>query len=599
MAEAGINHHGLSEVSRDRRFPSVLALEGLLTPEQLAQERVPSASQWEAMFCGVPVRGSQRFPKNVCLHKEQTQGIEPQVAYDVDSFLGFWRTLAAAKQGIQYQAASTSQQNLQTDVHLETNMFTSSGDSDQPARASLRMLRDVPHFQLGRVFGATNITVHVLFPHLPLAPGRDRFISMTQAQLARWTDGVMHPAIWRFYPAYHTQHLPATYADAWMASKAHQVEGRKVETASYQSQRAIVHHIRPEYLQGVWEAMLEIISDTPGLADFREPQLFFNAKGTKMSFQSLPVKPTLLDVMEHFESYLEPVMDLRLVDLDRFYVDVGKEICPHVSLLPGQDAHREQEAQVYSWKRCCLEEYMQWMYDGNPPSNKAQGQRYYHQNMLFEASSLTSVTPKLSQLRRGGLIYSQFYGSVKEITDAYKCKPFENDGMEEMALDPQIRRGAQSIAGGHRRETRIITQAYLESKKRAQGALRRSKGRSFGIREEHRITWELFQRLKTSLEAHDRSQLEMTLPDCPSYAWPVRTEVYLDFLWRSADKFATGFEVVRARCGRDMIPWGSTTMMIAFLRCLRFVMGGNQLRQEPALWWSKRTFDEDAMQPRV
>ena len=79
---------------------------------------------------------------------------------------------------------------------------------------------------------------------------------------------------------------------------------------------------------------------------------------------------------------------------------------------------------------------MQWMYDGKPLSKDAQGQRYYHQNMLRDASSLTSVTPKLSQLRRGGLIYSQFYNSVKEITDASKCKPFENDGMEDMALDP-------------------------------------------------------------------------------------------------------------------------------------------------------------------
>ena len=41
-------------------------------------------------------------------------------------------------------------------------------------------------------------------------------------------------------------------------------------------------------------------------------------------------------------------MDLRLVDIDRFYVDIGKEICPPISLLPGQEAHRGEEAQVYS-----------------------------------------------------------------------------------------------------------------------------------------------------------------------------------------------------------------------------------------------------------
>jgi hypothetical protein len=76
------------------------------------------------------------------------------------------------------------------------------------------------------------------------------------------------------------------------------------------------------------------------------------------------------------------------------------------------------------------------MYDGRPPAIHGQGQRYYEQNMLYDAASLTSVSPKLSKLRAGGIIYSQFYGSVKEISDAAKCKPFENDGLEEMALDP-------------------------------------------------------------------------------------------------------------------------------------------------------------------
>jgi len=55
--------------------------------------------------------------------------------------------------------------------------------------------------------------------------------------------------------------------------------------------------------------------------------------------------------------------------------------------------------------------------------------------MLHKAYALTSVTPKRSRLREGGLIYSQFYGSVKEISDASKCFPFDNDGLEEMALD--------------------------------------------------------------------------------------------------------------------------------------------------------------------
>jgi hypothetical protein len=83
------------------------------------------------------------------------------------------------------------------------------------------------------------------------------------------------------------------------------------------------------------------------------------------------------------------------------------------------------------------------------------------------------------------------------------------------------------------------------------------------------------------------------LDDCLSYAWPVRTEVYLGFLWRNADKFATGFEVVRARCNQEIVTWEQTKMMVMFLRCLRFVFDGHQLQREPALWWSQREYSND------
>ena len=216
--------------------------------------------------------------------------------------------------------------------------------------------------------------------------------------------------------------------------------------------------------------------------------------------------------------------------------------------------------------------------------------------MLYEASSLTSVTPKQSTLRKGGLVYSQFYGSVKEVSDAAKCRPFDNNALEEMALDPQLRRGARNVAGRHRRESQIVELAYRASKRRARAAILGSKRTSFGIREKHRISWELFGRLRALVEAEGRQSLEVVMADCPSYAWPVKTEVYLDFLRRSADKFATGFEVLHARSCTQMITWEQTTMMSAFMRCLRHVVGGHRLERESAMWWSKRTLGEQPQQ---
>lgn len=165
-ATEGDNHHRLREIYNRRRFPSVLSHDDIMPPTELEQGRLPSAVQWEEAFCGVPATGRQRLPMNICLHAEQTQAVEPQVAFDIDSTLGFWSSLAAAKQGLSYQPAAQSQQNIQTDIHLEMNGFENISEDDETVRACTRMLRDVPHFLIGRLCGAHNITVHVLFPHL-------------------------------------------------------------------------------------------------------------------------------------------------------------------------------------------------------------------------------------------------------------------------------------------------------------------------------------------------------------------------------------------------------------------------------------------------
>ncbi len=585
---AGNNHHGLNEIFNDPTFPSVLALPDMISADRLARQTAPTPAQWEKMFCGTSPHPEDPDPRpqNVCLHKEETHPIKTDVAHDIDSFLGFFRSLAAARQGIIYQPAPMMRQNIATDVHLQTIVHDQPENPEQAPRPTSVMLKDVPHFLLGRVVGAPDITVHILFPHLYMA--QTKFVAMTKEQLSCWIDDIFHPTIYRFCRAHYTQHLPSSFRHAQANSRAHQVEARLIETASYQAQQSIGYHLQPEYLEPIWADILEKVNNTPGMMQFREPQLFFSAKGTKLQFKTSPFRPTLLDSMESFQSYFERVLNTELIFLERTYIDLGQETCPYLGLVPNQQNPGEDEAQVYLWRRCCLQHYIRDMYDGHPPAEGGQGQRYYDQNMLYDASSLTSVTPRRSKLRVGGLIYTQLYNSVKEISDATKCYPFANDGLEELALDPQIRQGARNLARGRRRDLKIIERAYLASKQRAQMGLCDSRRKSFGLRQEQRTSYPLFQGFMTRLRLDDPEDWDTVLPECPSYAWAVTTDVYLNFLWRSADKFATGFEVVRAHCRNDLITWEQTKIMAMFLRCLRFVLGGHQLQRESALWWSRR-----------
>lgn len=155
--------------------------------------------------------------------------------------------------------------------------------------------------------------------------------------------------------------------------------------------------------------------------------------------------------------------------------------------------------------------------------------------MVYEASGLTSETPKRSTMRKGGLLCSQFYASVKELFDAPKCKPFDNNGLERMALDPQIRRGVHTTVQGHLFDPKIIEQAYIASKRRASIALEAPRQKSFGIREEHRVSWPLFREIRATLSSNYVAVMASTLTSRPSYAWAAKSEIYSDFLRRSAD----------------------------------------------------------------
>lgn len=277
----------------------------MISAKRLARQQAPSARQWEAMFSGRDRR--RRFPMNVCLYKEETQAVEAKVAFDIDSFLGFGSSLALARKEIWCQFVPQMRQNMTVDVHIDTEVYHTGDDPEQPARVSTAMLRDVPHFLLGRVEGAHDITIYVLFPHLVTV--REKLVSLTKEQLTRWMDQIFLPAVHKIYNADYTQHLPGSFNHAYANAKAHQVEGRQMETASYKAQQAVGYHIQPEHLNSIWRDMVNTVTNTPGYADFRKPQLFFSAKGTKLYFKTRNSMPTLLDVIEFFTNFFQDVLD--------------------------------------------------------------------------------------------------------------------------------------------------------------------------------------------------------------------------------------------------------------------------------------------------
>jgi hypothetical protein len=60
--------------------------------------------------------------------------------------------------------------------------------------------------------------------------------------------------------------------------------------------------------------------------------------------------------------------------------------------------------------------------------------------MLQDTRSLTIETRKHSQRRAAGLLYSQFYSSVKEVFAAGNMYPFTNIAIKTLALNKKLRK---------------------------------------------------------------------------------------------------------------------------------------------------------------
>ncbi|KAF8530806.1 hypothetical protein BDD12DRAFT_903574 [Trichophaea hybrida] len=99
-----------------------------------------------------------------------------------------------------------------------------------------------------------------------------------------------------------------------------------------------------------------------------------------------------------------------------------------------------------------------------------------------------------------GLAYFQYYTSTKEIFDAGTIYPFMNDGIEAITIDPRLTKAFQLAGGATVVNPEQVHGAYLASRDRALQGLADSTWKCFGIREVHRVTAELLERMTQELQ---------------------------------------------------------------------------------------------------
>jgi hypothetical protein len=348
-----------------------------------------------------------------------------------------------------------------------------------------------------------------------------------------------------------------------------------------------MHFAPPDQLHAVWETIQETI-EQPGLQQFQDVTILLHAKNLK----TLTKGSTWEGMMTRLRKYWGEAVDEAYLSAD-FYFDVGKETCPRQTYLATEDVGNSLPAEILLWKKCCLGSYYNWCRDGE--KRDPCQQTLYPTAMLGDTVSMGVEPCANSRLRAGGLLYSQFYGSVKEVFAAGNQYPFTNTAIETLALDPQLRKTWQHVGAGLSHDPVALIKAYLYAKARCHHGIQGSAQKSFGVREEHRVSAALFYAIDRRFGTLNLRQQKFASAgdEVPYFTHPTAT-VLSWYRW-NINKFCVGFEMVYSLSGRQWVTWEHTRIMLMFLRCLRLSYGHGQLQESAGCWRDVRyTANSDA-----
>ncbi|RTE69498.1 hypothetical protein BHE90_016118 [Fusarium euwallaceae] len=217
--------------------------------------------------------------------------------------------------------------------------------------------------------------------------------------------------------------------------------------------------------------------------------------------------------------------------------------------------------------------------------------------MLRDTGSLTIETGRRSLRRAAGLLYSQFYPSVKEVFAAGNVYPFTNTAIETLALDKKLRKTWELVGGGLSHQPEALIKAYLYTKLRCHYALLGSMQKSFGIREEHRVSGALFYAIDSQMRARELHDRHLVIPTDESSPYvSFTTDTLLRWVRWNINKFCLGFEMVHSFQDPHFVTWEHTRIMLMFLRCLQFSYTGGLIQKVGGCWRDVRQ-QPDAHQP--
>ncbi|KAF7441634.1 hypothetical protein A1F99_140680 [Pyrenophora tritici-repentis] len=549
-------------------LPNVLSNPKLMEPSAL-----PKEVDLKAAFEGTSPRAfpkdvgtlDEKLPHNLCLqqhYNSSRKGRAAKVRFDVDSVCCFPSSLAFARNGIDWHPQAHPILNLDADIHFSLIVSAYNSRGDLVTRTL--PLHKIPHYCFGSVAGSTkSLRLFIFFPELHLESQYEHTTYLSKQDQQLWLDAVLLPAIGKTVnDSTLVSYLPVSEDNASKGVTAASAEKSKRKESA--REQLLEYRLQHQYLDPLWTAILDRIAENPGLDRFNNATLFVHAKNTKLA---------------HMTNDLTAARD-------RTFVDIAKTITSEDYAYPYEAVPDGFEAETYLWKRCCLESYARTRVKLLENGNRARGSprvTTYPWATMRDSMGQTLTSMPRGQENMDGLVYSQFYGNIKTPFDDSKVYVFDNQALENLALDPGYARSLQQQGGNVAFSENVCKGAYLHSKGRAFSNLRDNQRKSYGIREEHRVSLTMMDDICEQWREWDLYDDSIDDADQPLPYYIVPSPELFSFLYAQINKYCFLFEHTLAHTARTYsLP--ETMVMVIALRALRFCYGSSLLARESLLY---------------
>ncbi len=583
MAQLVDNHHDLSRTYESPGQPPTqqsnvgLYSERFPTNQEYPRHPYPDHTTMKGLFEGV-TDAEQTVP-HICLHAESEPQTRSTITFDVDGFIGFPRTLGALRRGFRWCPAQHMSFLIRDNLEVRRRVQIPGPDGESIRR--LAHLRDIPHLYLGMVDGLFQCALYIFFPRLTSTTQRFRYLDGDTVR--KFVNRAMLPSCQRSLEQDRLQHIPPSQEVAELKARA-----KGVEQQQARGERGLknytMHNLQPEGLSEAWDDMESLFDDpSSGLEEFRGAFLVVNAKNLKMDFKS----ELLSQATTRYEENLRRIFDFDLM-IDMIH-DVAFECCPMNPTLEPAHPDETDEPTVYLWKTCCLksehEKLRRDRFGGRPGEMSL-----YHLGFLQDASAMTLVPPRRSQVYRGGWIKAQWYASVKEIGDANATYPFSNKDLTQLAVDPRVWKAhvkREKLGSFDRLE--FLQKGFVGNKERVRESYRQSEHMSFSVRFEGRTRHKVFKGIQRQAIREDAAtQGAEMLTEVPPYVWGVSTPSWCRFTLGNYDKFITALEVATITSPRTGIPLERSKLIATLIKCVQRFSNCDPAR-DAILWYASRT----------